>query len=294
MRPAVLIETQCDFDSLMEGLAHAPQIAVDTESNSFFAYFERVCLIQISTEEEDYVIDPFSLRDLSAFCRILHAEHIQKVFHAASNDLIGIKRDFHCCTRNLFDTAVACKLLGHRKLGLAHVLAEHFGVTLDKKWQRCDWGKRPLKQEQIDYARLDTHYLIPLRHRLNQALMDHGLQEQARGIFLKICTQEVQTKVFQPNGFNHLKGAQNLDPLARRLLKDLYRYREREAKRRNRAPFRVLSNETLVRLAQNPPNSLEELNRVKGLPKSYHRSHMAQGLLQIIRRAPAKSEEMEA
>lgn len=293
MRPAVLIETQTDFNRLMSMLADASQIAVDTESNSFFAYYERVCLIQISTDKDDYLVDPLSLKDVTPFCQILRDESIEKIFHAASNDLIGLKRDFHCCIRNLFDTAVACKLLGVKKLGLAKVLDEHFGVTLNKKWQRCDWEKRPLKKEQIDYARLDTHYLIPLRHRLALELIKRDLWQDAQEAFVKICSQEAQEKVFQPNGFAHIKGAQALDNQSRRILKDLYRYREQEAKRRNRAPFRILSNETLVRLALDHPSSVQELARVKGLPKSYQNSRAAYGLLELIRRTHDTCDDMK-
>ena len=292
MRHAILIESQPDFQQLLRKLAESTHVAIDTESNSFYAYFERVCLIQISVEEGDFVLDPLAIDDLRPLGEILENEGIEKIFHAASNDLIGIKRDLKCCAKNIFDTAVAAKLLGRKKLGLASILSETFGVTLNKKWQRHDWAKRPLQPEQISYARLDTHYLLPLRHLLAEDLTAKGLWQEAKDAFERICTQEVQEKVFQPNGFIHIKGAHTLNSESKRILKDLYRYREQEAKRRNRAPFRVLSNETLVRLALNHPSNMQELARIKGLPRNYQNSKAAHGLLELLRKTHNIPEDM--
>lgn len=284
MQHAVLIETEPDFQALLRNLAESPHIAIDTESNSFHAYFEKVCLIQISLEQGDFVLDPLAIGNVKPLGEILENEGIEKIFHAASNDLIGLKRDLNCCARNIFDTAVAAKLLGRKKLGLANILSDTFGVSLNKKWQRHDWAKRPLQPEQISYARLDTHFLLPLRHILFDQLTAKGLCQEAREAFDKICTQEVQEKVFHPNGFIHIKGAQSLNSKSKRILRDLYRYREQEAKRRNRAPFRILSNETLIRLALSHPCTMQELSRIKGLPRSYQNGKAAYGLLELLRK----------
>jgi ribonuclease D len=284
MRPATLIETPADFRNLLDTLAGSTRIAIDTESNSFHAYYDKICLIQISTEGGDYVVDPLAIKDVGHLGEILREPGIEKIFHAASNDLIGLKRDLHCCPQNIFDTAVAAKLLGIKKLGLARILNQYFGVSLNKKWQRHDWGKRPLQPEQIDYARMDTHYLIALRDLLASHLIEKDLWQDAQDAFARICSQEAHEKVFQPNGFIHLKGAQSLDSRSRRILKDLYHYREHEAKRRNRAPFRILSNETLVRLAHEPPTSINELTAIKGLPRSYQNGRAAHLLLELIQR----------
>ena len=111
----------------MRQLSNAPHIAIDTESNSFYAIFERICLIQVSTTERDYILDPLALKDLEALGTILEDPKIEKIFHAASNDVLGLKRDFQFQVSNLFDTAIACKLLGYKQLGLARILEQHFG-----------------------------------------------------------------------------------------------------------------------------------------------------------------------
>jgi ribonuclease D len=284
MEPVIVVERPAQFDELMAELANAPYISIDTESNSFYAYFERVCLIQISTEQQDYIVDPLTVPDMKALGEILEDPGCEKIFHAAPNDVLGLKRDYGFKICNIFDTAIAAKLLGYKHLGLAKILEEHFGVYLNKKWQRYDWGKRPLQAEHFNYARLDTHYLIPLRHRLAADLHDNELWEPASEAFQKACEQEAQTKSFQPEGFIQIHGAKSLDQAGRRVLKALYTYREHEARKRNRAPFRILSNETLFRLACARPKNVQDFTEIKGLPRSYQRSHAAHSLLDLIRK----------
>jgi ribonuclease D len=289
MDSVMVIETASQFADLIERLSHARHIAIDTESNSFYAYFERVCLLQISTTERDYILDPLALKDLGPIGAILADPKIEKIFHAASNDIMGLKRDFQFKVANLFDTAVACKLLGYQQLGLAKILGQHFGVVLDKKWQRYDWGKRPLKGEQLAYASLDTHYLIPLRHSLASELVAKNLWDTAREAFEKTSGQELQERSFHPEACFQIRGTQSLDPAGKRILKALYLYREHEAQRRNRAPFRILSDETLLRLASHPPQNIQDFSRIKGMPRSYQAGHGAYSLLGVIRRTVGRN-----
>lgn len=284
MDSVVVVETASQLADFLEHVSTVPHIAIDTESNSFYAYFERICLLQVSTSDCDYILDPLALTDLGTFGSILADAKIEKIFHAAANDVLGLKRDYQFQVDNLFDTAIACKLLGYKQLGLARILEQHYGVVLDKKWQRHDWAKRPLETEQLEYASLDTHFLIPLRHTLATELTTRELWDTAQEAFAKAAAQELQERTFQPEAFLHIRGARSLDPTAKRVLKALYLYRDREARRRDRAPFRVLTDETLVRLAQQQPQTIREFSRVKGMPRSYQEGRSAFSLLGIIRR----------
>jgi ribonuclease D len=286
-----VIENRHDFSKFIRTLEKTDCVAIDTESNSFYAYFNRTCLIQVSSEEQDFIIDPFSVEGISAFGDILSNPGIEKIFHAASNDIAGLKRDFKFRVRNIFDTSIAAKMLGYKHLGLAPILFEHFGICLDKKWQRYDWGRRPLRDEQIEYARQDTHYLIPLRHRLVAELKEKDLLDTAREAFGKLCLQEIAEKQFRPGDFLHIYGAQTLDPVGKRILKALYLYREKEARRRDRAPFRILTNETLLKLAVQRPKSLQEFSKIKGIPRAFNSSR-AIPLLELIRRNEEQPEEV--
>ena len=283
MRPPKLIRTQPDLDEFCKRISDANFLAVDSESNSFFAYRPRVCLIQISSDNEDFILDPFALKDLSPLGRIFSDRSVEKVLHAAENDLIGLRRDFRFRMRNIFDTAVACRLLGRKRLGLARILSEEFDVRLDKKFQRCNWEKRPLSPEQLFYAQLDTHFLIKLRHRLHDQLLERNLMEvaQERTAQLEKFREKPQ-RLWGSDDYLLLKGAQALPAPSLRVLKELFSYREQLARKANKAPFRIMNNETLVRLAREMPQNLPALRRIRGLPSRF-KGRGAGNLLRIIK-----------
>lgn len=289
-----VIENRHDFSKLIRKLEKSAHVAVDTESNSFYAYFNRICLIQVSTEQNDYIIDPFSVGDIEALGTVLSNTGIEKIFHAAPNDIAGLKRDFKFVVNNVFDTSIAAKMLGYKQLGLAPILLEYFGISLSKKWQRYDWAKRPLREEQIEYARFDTHFLIPLRHRLVEELRERELLDAAREAFEKLSMQQIAEKQFRPGDFLQIYGAQSLDTAGKRILKALYLFREKEARRRDRAPFRVLTNETLLKLALNRPKNLRDLTRIKGIPRACLTSRTAAQLLELIRNNEEEQDERQA
>ncbi|MGD8315502.1 MAG: HRDC domain-containing protein [Syntrophobacterales bacterium] len=285
MHPPKLIATQPELEKFLEYISDAKHLAVDSESNSYFAYRPRVCLIQISRNHKDFILDPLTLEDVSPLGRIFADPSIEKVLHAAENDLIGFKKDFRFRMRNVFDTSVACRLLGRRKLGLARILAEEFGVKLDKKYQRCNWEKRPLSAEQLYYAQLDTHFLIDLRNRLHGELLKKNLWSQAQKEYLRL--EEIRLNLprkWDPDGYLRLKGAQKLSEPSLRVLKELSAYRERLARSINKAPFRVMNNEFMVRVARAMPRDVASLLRIRGLPSRFKGKGAAK-LLGIINRA---------
>src|SRR5512137_2175626 len=150
--PPALIANPSDLTALLHDLEQTPVVAVDTESNSLFAYWEQVCLIQFSTPAVDYIVDPLALPDLSALGPLFANPRQQKIFHAAEYDIICLKRDYGFEFANLFDTMAAARTLGLPQVGLGPILEARFGVKTNKKHQRANWGHRPLSPEQLDYA----------------------------------------------------------------------------------------------------------------------------------------------
>src|SRR5512135_3627377 len=138
MSDPVWIERPAALARLLDSLLQEPIIGVDTESNSLFAYQEQVCLIQFSTEMEDYLVDPLVLNNLSVLEPVFASPAIEKVFHAGEYDLICLKRDFGFTFNNLFDTMLAARILGRPAIGLAAILEEEFGLQLDKRYQRAN------------------------------------------------------------------------------------------------------------------------------------------------------------
>jgi ribonuclease D len=287
----MLVNTSESLQDMLYRLSAAAAVAVDTESNSLYAYQERVCLIQFSVPGEDYLVDPLALDDLSALAPLLATAEIEKVFHAAEYDVMVLHRDYGFEINHLFDTMVASRIVGWNRYGLASLLQERFGVQTDKRMQRTNWGRRPLTEDQIEYARIDTHYLLPLRDKLLSELQSQDRVEEARAAFDRVTEARWSKKEFDQNGFWRIKGARDLDKDGLAVLRELYLYREDRARELDRPPFKVLTDRVLVRLSQHMPASHAELGRIAGVPRRLP-SRERRNLLQVIergRRAPVPS-----
>jgi ribonuclease D len=263
-------------------LAAQPIIAVDTESNSLYAYHEQVCLIQFSTPEADYLVDPLALGDLSVLAPIFADGNIQKTFHAAEYDILCLKRDFGFGFTNLFDTMLAARFVGRKEVGLGSILEAEFNILVDKRHQRANWGQRPLPDYLLDYARQDTHYLIPLQEILQHQLEEKQLLPLAQEDFKRLCRVEVNPE----NGKNdcwRVNGVHKLSPQQAAVLQELCRYRDEVARHHNRPLFKVISDHTLQAIASSLPASLDELKSVPGMTKHQIDRH-GKALLQVVQR----------
>lgn len=265
--PPQLVATQDGLDALVRALATAPAIAVDTESNSMFAYRERVCLIQISTADEDFIVDPLAIPDVDALASAFANPVQEKVLHAAENDVVCLNRDFGFTFERIFDTMTAARTLGWPQVGLASILDAQFGVTLNKKYQRADWGKRPLTPEMLDYARHDTRYLLALRDRLDGALGEAGYRDEAQEEFERLTRLRSDPAATAPDplAFWRVRGAFELSPPQAAALKALFEWREAQAARANRPPFKIMSEASLLAMAKLRPSNLDDLKRIAGL-----------------------------
>jgi len=255
----VLIDTPAAFASMLDTLSTQPALALDTESNSLYRYHYRVCLIQISTTDVDFLLDPLQLHDIEPLGNILANETVQKVFHAAENDILMLKRDFGFSFANIFDTMLAARILGWPRVGLAALLSEHFGVTLDKRAQLTDWGQRPLTAAQLSYARLDSHYLLALRDLLSDALRARKRWREAGETFEGLPQITYTEKAFDPEGFWRIKGARDLAPDELAVLRELYLWRDEQARALDRPPFKVLGDQVLLQFSRLQPQHLHEL-----------------------------------
>jgi ribonuclease D len=277
------IETLPRLEGAARILGKSNIVGVDLEADSMYHYFEKVCLIQIATESVSYVIDPLALKDLSALRPIFSNPRIRKVFHGADYDIRSLHRDFRLEVENLFDTQMACKFLGLRETGLESLLRNRFQVELDKKYQRADWSRRPLSPEMVEYAAMDSRYLVPLALMLEKELDDKGrlswVEEEC--LFLsKVRFQPPQSAPYYPR----VKGAFLLDRRSLAVLEGLLEFRESRARKANLPPFKVLGNETLLELAKKKPSGPDELETAKVLSRKQI-DRYGKSLLEEIRRA---------
>lgn len=278
-----LVASEDDLQSMMQFLRVQPAIAVDTESNSLYAYHERVCLIQISIPGADYIVDPLVGPDLSPLGEVFADPGIQKVFHAAEQDIAGLKRDFGFRFAHLFDTMRVTRILGWPRAGLADLLREHFGVHTDKRYQRYNWGQRPLSPEALRYAAWDTRYLLPLRDRQMRELECIGRVQQAAESFARLAQTPPAGPHDDPDAFWRVRAVHALNDRERAVLWQLYLWRDELASAQDRPPFRVMSDDVLVRLARARPRTLSELATLGRFPGHWLRRH-GPALLEAVAR----------
>lgn len=260
MEPPVWVDTPAALKSMCDDLSQRTCIAVDTESNSLFAFQERVCLIQFSSIDKDYLVDPITLTDLSPLAPIFASPDIEKVFHAAEYDLICLKRDYHFQFNNIFDTMLAARILSYTAFGLGSILKEKFGLEMDKRFQKADWTKRPMPSAMLAYARLDTHYLIELKSILQKELANRELEGLAAEDFTRISRVNGIVQEADPDAFWKIPGAHDLDSEKAAVLRELFNLRNREARRRDTPAFKVFHNDLLIKLAEMCPQSIADLS----------------------------------
>lgn len=258
--PPVWVNTKQSLQQLRDDLDSQKRVAVDTESNSLHAFREQVCLIQFSTPRADYLVDPLALKDLSLLAPVFSNPDIEKIFHAAEYDIVCLRRDFNYSFANLFDTMHAARVLGYPAVGLDRLLQEKFNIQTDKRHQKANWAARPLTKEQIHYARLDTHYLSNLRDVLEDELKNKERLLVAREDFARACIPDETRQ--KANGDSWSRFAARKDVSLRELtvLACLCMWRDTEAERLNRPPYKVVMDDVFIAIAKNPPENKVDLS----------------------------------
>lgn len=265
-------------------LSGARLLAADTEAAGYHRYHDRVCLLQLSTRSDTYLIDTLAVSHLEPLAPLFGDANVETIFHDADYDLRLLSRDFGLRVRGLFDTKLAAQLLGEKAFGLGSLLEKYVGVTVEKKYQRADWAQRPLPPELIDYAAEDTRYLPRLRDELKARLEARGRLAWAEEEFR--IEEQVRWEPLADEGEAYLrvKGTRDLSPRQLAALRELYAWREAEARERDRATFRVVANEALLALAREMPATAAALARVQGVPRSITERH-GEEMLEAIERA---------
>ncbi len=258
-----VIENQEGLKELAGRLSCEDSFAIDIEADSLHNYEGKVCLIQISTKEENYIIDVLKLQDLEPLRPLLFDDRIEKVLHGADYDIRMLAKDYGMEIRNLFDTMIAGQILGLKGLGLAALLNDYFKVNIDKGLQKADWSKRPLSKEMLSYAALDTAHLLGLRDLLASKLEIKGRMEWAREEFHLLSLNRAKPR--QPVSVLTVKGVRDLNGRQLAVLQALLEFRDAEARELDRPPFKVLGSDLLIDIAKAHPSTLEGLRNIRGV-----------------------------
>jgi ribonuclease D len=266
--PAEIVTTESRLAEVVEGATRWPQVAFDLESNGFHRYPERICLIQLATPEASYLVDPLEIDDPTPLGNLLADSNVQKILHSADYDVRSLDREWGFRISNMFDTSIAAAFVGSTRLGLAATLQDHLNVEVNKSknLQRADWTLRPLRQEAREYAADDVRYLKKVRDLLAERLSDLSRLDWVA----EECARLAKVSYRQPDyewGFASTKGSRTLDGYGLAVLRSLHTFRDNEAVKRDRPPFKVLPDAALLALADSPD---ADLSSIKGLGRYGH------------------------
>lgn len=280
----VWVDTESKLAQLADALSKERVIAVDTEQHSLRSFLGFTALIQISTKNEDYLVDTIALHDSIGILRPVFADpSICKVFHGADGDVVWLQRDFHIYVVNLFDTAKACEVLSKPQKSLAYLLETYCSIEKNKTFQREDWRQRPLPVDMVQYARADAHYLLYIANCLIAELKQleseysscpddgfHFVLEASRRSN-SICLQLYAKDIEYPPGdsaassilYRQLSGPEGRQLSDETKFQDLVRrlcaWRDLMARVHDESNRFVLSDQAIAVLADKVPTTQEEI-----------------------------------
>ena len=277
------IRTPGEAEALARQLRGLPAVAIDTEADSLHHYPERLCLVQLADPQgRVFLLDTLVLQGLEPLRPLFADRATAKVLHSGDNDVVYLKRRFGLAFAGLSDTMLAARFLGVRELGLERLLLKYLDVQPVRSQQKTDWARRPLTPLQEDYAAEDVRHLILLRDKLLAELEAIGrrgwLEEECEAL----AALPVPERPSDEDGYRRIRGASRLLPRGLAVLRALYLQREAWALAEHRPPFKVVSPETLVALAERQPTDLAGLVGAPGLsPRLVER--YGEGLVKAVR-----------
>ncbi|NOR72571.1 MAG: ribonuclease D [Mariprofundaceae bacterium] len=259
------IDTPDALKQACSELAKASVLCVDTEFHREKTYFAHFALLQISSRESCYVIDPTAINDLSPVWELMHNKDILKVFHAARQDLEIIMLESGGLPEPLFDTQVAAALLGYgQQIGFGNLVQRILKKALPKGESFSDWLSRPLTPKQLTYAADDVIYLMPIYQHLEEQLQARGrrewlLEEQ------ETLSSEKTYLIDRQEVYWRVKGVNRLRPRQLAILRELAAWREHHAEHKNIPRRRIVADDPLIDLAKKDSVDLSTMGRMRGL-----------------------------
>jgi ribonuclease D len=274
-----LIEDAAGLERVVRALTDAPEYAVDTEFHRERTYFPTVALVQIKWDDETVLIDPLAV-DLKPLGVVLEGPGLA-IMHAASQDLEVLQRACGAVPCRLFDTQLAAGFLGFTTPSLASLVERILGIDLPKASRLTDWLRRPLGDEQQRYAASDVAHLLELTRLLQEELARVGRLTWAE----EEC-EDLRSRGWGPpdpeDAWLRLKEGRALKGKARGVARSVAAWRERRAAEVDQPVRHVLSDLAIVGVATNPPRTLEQLRRIRGMDERNARGRLGEELLAAV------------
>ena len=259
------IANQENLVAFVERAMRSSVLAIDTEFLREKTYYAKLCLIQLATDDEAVIVDPFSVGDLGALKPVLENESVVKLFHAGSQDLEILLREVGVLPRPIFDTQVAAALLGHtQQIGYAALVGTECGVTLKKIDSFTDWSRRPLSESQLEYAADDVLYLPRMYARMRAQLERKGRLSWLDRDF-KEMSDPAKYATDERSRYRRLKRVSQLSRRQLSAAREVAAWRELEAQRRDVPRKWVITDEQIVEACKREARSIDELFMVRGM-----------------------------
>ncbi len=243
-----MIASDPQLAELLPRLCHFQRIAVDTEADSLHCYFEKLCLIQLTFDGEDILVDPLARIDLQPLCSVLAEKEI--VLQGMDFDLRLFRRTFDFPVRKVFDTVIAARMLGMREFSYAALVQQYFDVTLAKGSQKANWARRPLPATMEAYAKNDTHFLLPLAAKMEEQMQALGRMDWFRQSCQRALEQTLVARERDPDETWRITGSGTLSAQTGAVLRAIWQWRDREARQADRPAFHILQNSAMIEAAK--------------------------------------------
>ncbi|KAK6360730.1 exosome nuclease subunit [Orbilia blumenaviensis] len=265
---AIFVDSPETLQEMLQELLKAEEIAVDLEHHDFRSYIGLVCLMQISTRDQDWIIDTLKLRDeLEVLNEVFANPEIVKVFHGAFMDIIWLQRDLNLYVVGLFDTYDAARSLGFTGHSLAFLLKKYINFDADKSYQLADWRVRPIPEEMLGYARSDTHFLLYIYDNMrNELIGKTNAEEEDKVETVQNNSKETCLKTYDSEPYDSANGsgsrgwlsilkhnAVNFTDEQFAVFKAVHAWRDRVARQEDDNPNFVMSKNHLLSFARQMP-----------------------------------------
>lgn len=278
------IETSDQLLEFCDKVKSSEYCAIDTEFIREKTYYPVLSLIQIASEQHMACIDPLVVDNFSPLVALIKNQNLIKVFHSPSQDLEILFQQFSCMPQPIFDTQLAAAVIGYdHQIGYADLVNKITGVKLDKKHTRANWNRRPLSQDEINYAMDDVRYLLPVYRALNKAL-----EEKKRYAWIKndlLAMTSISN--YQGNTadlWKRLKGVQKLKGVELQIARQLCQWREQMAQQKNLPRRWIVKDDLLIEIARLKPSKVADLDAIRDINERFIERH-GNKLLQIIAEA---------
>lgn len=259
------IASQQELVAFVQRASSSSILAVDTEFLREKTYYPKLCLMQLATDDEIAIVDPFAVDDLKVLVPLFEDERIVKVFHAGHQDIEIIIYDLECVPKPVFDTQVAAALLGQaQQIGYASLVHSVCGVKLKKVDSFTDWSVRPLSDSQLSYAQEDVLYLPKMYEDMKRQLKEKGRLSWLDAEFAEM-SDPANYVADERERFRRLKHSTQLSRRQMAAAREIAAWREIEARKRNVPRKWVLTDEQIVEACKREPRKIDDLFMVRGI-----------------------------